>query len=200
MGNFGPGSDPSMEGGDPSQGGANPMGNFGPGSDPSMGGGDPSLGGGNPMGNFGAGPGSDPAAGGAGSFGTGSGNSGGVPSADLATIRKSLMSNSYENVTVAKLQLFKITSTTLGKIHDAATAIAQADQFKELEPVFKLASDSTKRIKPSQAERLQLARKYGVAGKQILEAYEKEVARVMKVKGFPTPAKLQLQKMIQLAK
>ena len=189
-----------MEGGDPSQGGANPMGNFGPGSDPSTGGGDPSLGGGNPMGNFGAGPGSDPAAGGAGSFGTGSGNSGGVPSADLATIRKSLMSNSYENVTVAKLQLFKITSTTLGKIHDAATAIAQADQFKELEPVFKLASDSTKRIKPSQAERLQLARKYGVAGKQILEAYEKEVARVMKVKGFPTPAKLQLQKMIQLAK
>ena len=110
------------------------------------------------------------------------------------------MSDSYESITVAKMQLLKITSTTLGKIHDAATAIAQADQFKELELVFKLASDSSKRIKSSQAERLQVARKYGVAGKQILEAYEKEVARVMKVKGFPTPAKLQLQKMIQLAK
>ena len=176
----------------------------GPGTDPAAGGADPfgSSPESSPFGTPGEGPGTDPAAGGADPFGSGTatGNDGGIPSADLVTIRKGLMSNSYEKVAVARLQLLKLTASTLEKIHDASTAIAQVGQFKELEPVFKLASDSTKRIKPSQAEGLQLARKYGVVGKQILEAYQKEVDRVMKVKGFPTQAKLQLQKMIQLSK
>ena len=204
----GAGGDPGMEGGDyggagpgtdPSLGGSDPAasGNFGagPGTDPSLGGGDPAA-----SGNFGAGPGTDPSAGGGDPFGNfgGNNNGGGIPNADLATIQKGLSSNSYEAVMVANFQLMRLTTNTLKKMSDAATALAQIDQLKQFESGFSQSAATMKRLKkPTRAEQLQLAKRYGVEGNQILKAFKSEGDRVLKIKGLSTQVKLQIQKTMQ---
>ena len=214
-GNFGagPGTDPSLGGGDPAAGG-----NFGagPGTDPSLGGGDPaaggnfgagpgtdpSLGGGAPAagGNFGAGPGTDPSAGAGNPFGNGGSNGGGIPNADLPTIRRAIGTNDFEKVSVANMQLLKLMTATLKKIHDPASAIAQMDTLKQLESVFQLSTNTMKKMKkPTQAEKTQLARKFGLAGRDVLTKYNKEVDRVTKIKGLSQDVVLQIKKIMQLS-
>ncbi|MEC9095373.1 MAG: hypothetical protein VX776_02005, partial [Planctomycetota bacterium] len=116
------------------------------------------------------------------------------------TIRKGLMSNSFETVAIARFQLMQLAVTTLEKIHDAPSVIAQASQIQALGPVFDLASEAGRKIKPTPAQLRQLNGKYGVAADQILKSYQSELERIMQVKGLPTQAKLQLQKMLQLVK
>ena len=191
-GGAGPGTDPSLGGGDPAT-----SGNFGagPGTDPSLGGSDPAA-----SGNFGAGPGTDPSAGGGDPFGNfgGNNNGGGIPNADLATIQKGLSSNSYEAVMVANFQLMRLTTNTLKKMSDAATALAQIDQLKQFESGFSQSAATMKRLeKPTRAEQLQLAKRYGVEGNQILKAFKSEGDRVLKIKGLSTQVKLQIQKTMQ---
>ena len=193
-GNFGagPGTDPSLGGGDPAAGG-----NFGagPGTDPSLGGGDPAAGG-----NFGAGPGTDPSAGAGNPFGNGGSNGGGIPNADLPTIRRAIGTNDFEKVSVANMQLLKLMTATLKKIHDPASAIAQMDTLKQLESVFQLSTNTMKKMKkPTQAEKTQLARKFGLAGRDVLTKYNKEVDRVTKIKGFSQDVVLQIKKIMQLS-
>lgn len=183
----GAGGDPGMEGGD--------YGGAGPGTDPSLGGSDPAA-----SGNFGAGPGTDPSAGGGDPFGNfgGNNNGGGIPNADLATIQKGLSSNSYEAVMVANFQLMRLTTNTLKKMSDAATALAQIDQLKQFESGFSQSAATMKRLeKPTRAEQLQLAKRYGVEGNQILKAFKSEGDRVLKIKGLSTQVKLQIQKTMQ---
>ena len=183
----GAGGDPGMEGGD--------YGGAGPGTDPSLGGSDPAA-----SGNFGAGPGTDPSAGGGDPFGNfgGNNNGGGIPNADLATIQKGLSSNSYEAVMIANFQLMRLTTNTLKKMSDAATALAQIDQLKQFESGFSQSAATMKRLeKPTRAEQLQLAKRYGVEGNQILKAFKSEGDRVLKIKGLSTQVKLQIQKTMQ---
>ncbi len=193
-GNFGagPGTDPSLGGGDPAAGG-----NFGagPGTDPSLGGGAPAAGG-----NFGAGPGTDPSAGAGNPFGNGGSNGGGIPNADLPTIRRAIGTNDFEKVSVANMQLLKLMTATLKKIHDPASAIAQMDTLKQLESVFQLSTNTMKKMKkPTQAEKTQLARKFGLAGRDVLTKYNKEVDRVTKIKGLSQDVVLQIKKIMQLS-
>jgi len=184
-GNYGAGegTDPSLGGGDPSLGGGNPMGNFGagPGTDPSLGGGDPSLGGGNPFGN--------PAGGGNGVVGD-----------DFNSLSKALQSNDADLITQANFKMLKAVATTLEKIHDGPTALAQVDKLKQLEQLVKLSNAAMKRVKPTAAQKRQIQQKYTVQSSQALSAYNKEVARITKSTKIPQAVKLPLQKMMQLAK
>ena len=122
---------------------------------------------------------------------------GGIPNADLATIQKGLSSNSYEAVMVANFQLMRLTTNTLKKMSDAATALAQIDQLKQFESGFSQSAATMKRLeKPTRAEQLQLAKRYGVEGNQILKAFKSEGDRVLKIKGLSTQVKLQIQKTV----
>ena len=203
-GNYGAGegTDPSLDGGDP-------MGNFGagPGTDPSLGGGDPSLGGGNPMGNFGAGPGtdpslggSDPSLGGGNPFGNPAGGGGGVVGDDFNSISNALKSNDIDLISQANFKTLKAIATTLEKIYDGPTALAQVDRLKQLEQLVKLSSAAMKRVKPTAAQKRQIQQKYAVQASQALSAYNKEVARITKNGKIPQVVKLQLQKTMQLGK
>ena len=173
----GMGGDPGA-GMDPSQGG-----NYGAGegTDPSLGGGDPSLGGGNPFGN--------PAGGGNGVVGD-----------DFNSLSKALQSNDADLITQANFKMLKAVATTLEKIHDGPTALAQVDKLKQLEQLVKLSNAAMKRVKPTAAQKRQIQQKYTVQSSQALSAYNKEVARITKSTKIPQAVKLPLQKMMQLAK
>ena len=125
---------------------------------------------------------------------------GGVVGDDFNSISNALKSNDIDLISQANFKTLKAIATTLEKIYDGPTALAQVDRLKQLEQLVKLSNAAMKRVKPTAAQKRQIQQKYAVQASQALSAYNKEVARVTKNAKIPQAVKLQLQKTMQLGK